>query len=140
MYSKLEKFVGKSIEWNGKLVSKPIVLKGFSLSRNVDIAKTVGISPEFVCKAGARFADFWPWLLANLKVKVQHFGKIALYVWLGTCDLTVKSGRFINLRHHCNVSANEYLVGFIGRYVKFINQFPSVKVVFVEIQPYSIVN
>lgn len=111
---------------------------GFSLLRNQDIANLVGIDPKFICKAGARFADFWPWLLENLEVKVELFGKITLYIWLGTCDLTVKSAKCITLRHHSNEYANEYLVGFINKYVQFVGQFPSVNLVFVEIPPYSI--
>ena len=142
-FSKLNKFICKPIENDGRsLIRKPIILtssKGFYLRNNLDILNDYGVNADIICKAGARFADYYPWLQRNLANKVKCHDKIVLYVWLGTCDLTVKTGKFINLRHHSNELANQYVTTHINKYIHFISQFESVKLVLVEIPPYSIV-
>lgn len=142
MNSKLNKFIQKPIEWEGKLVRRPVLLtssKGFSLSRNLDIARSLGIEFQIVSKAGARFADYLPWLYRNLQGLVSTHGQITLYIWLGTCDLTVKRGPFIELRHSTDENAQLYLLRYINEFRNFVSSFPTVKLVFIEIPPYSIV-
>lgn len=78
------------------------------------------------------------WLNKNLTNKVNQFGNIVLYIWLGTCDLTFKSGRFIELRHDRDDIAVAYVTSQIDRFNSFISRFPSVTPVFLEIPPYSI--
>ena len=109
-------------------------------------------SLEFQCRGGARFQDYFYWLQHNLSNKVAQYGKIVLYVWLGTCDFTVKSDLqdptvshrnfkkkiYIQLRHETVSEAVSYLKYQTARYLSIISNFPSVSVVFLEVPPYSI--
>ena len=71
-----------------------------------------------------------------------------IYCFVGTCDLTRfiesnptekrKHQKFIELRHSSDFEAVQSLIYEINRYLKFISKFPSVKIIFLEIPPYSI--
>ncbi|XP_053391753.1 uncharacterized protein LOC128554504, partial [Mercenaria mercenaria] len=52
-----------------------------------------GVNFEFVYRGGARLRDQYQRLLRNLHKKVNFYGSVTLYVWLGTCDLTCKDFR-----------------------------------------------
>lgn len=139
--SKLQKYIDIPIQFNGRLNSKPILIsdsKGNYLRPHSDIITNFGYNIDFVCKGGARFQDYFYWLQSNLHKKVQQYGKIKLYIWLGTCDLTIKKGKFTELRHTSDSAAFSYLKYQIDRYISFVSNFPSVTLVFLEIPPYSI--
>ena len=63
---------------------------------------------------------------------------MVLYVFLGTCDLTVRQGKYIQLRHLSDRVAVSYLQSQIDRYINFVSEFPSVSLIFLDIVPYSI--
>jgi hypothetical protein len=44
------------------------------------------------CKKGAKIEGSLAWLKRNIDRNLQNLGDIALYVWLGTCNLTSKDG------------------------------------------------
>ena len=48
-------------------------------------------------------------------------------------------GKFIKLRHSEELKAFSHIQSQITRYINFVSRFPSVKLVFLEISPYSIV-
>ena len=64
----------------------------------------------------------------------RHF---TLYVWLGTCDLTEKSGLFIKLRSEGNDRVNHVCETYREIY-KFIANFPTIKLVFLELPYFSV--
>lgn len=140
--SKLSKFIAQPIVCTEFRPKKVIILtssKGFYLKRNLDLVEPFNIDLEIICKAGAQLPDFLSWLTSNLAKKVKLHGCIELYIWLGTCDLTVKKGPYVSLRHSTNELANEYLTCYINQYLDFVENFQTVKLVFAEIPPYSIV-
>jgi hypothetical protein len=56
-----------------------------------------------VCKKGAKIEGSLAWLKRNIDRNLQNLGDIALYVWLGTCNLTSKDkSRFISLSSQNN--------------------------------------
>ena len=126
--------------------------KGNYLKSHANLINQFHYSTEFQCRGGARFQDYFYWLQHNLSNKVAQYGKIVLYVWLGSCDFTVKSDlqdptvghrnfkkkHYIQLRHVTDSEAVSYLKYQIDRYLSFVSNFPSVSVVFLEIPPYSI--
>ena len=59
-------------------------------------------------------------------------------MFLGNCDLTLRQGQFFNLRHNSDSIAVSYLQSQIHKYIKFVSEFPSVKLIFLEIVPHSI--
>lgn len=50
------------------------------------------------CKGGRTTGESLKWLRSNLHDLVVQQGKIYLFVWTGTCDLTEKKGQFIYLK------------------------------------------
>ena len=50
------------------------------------------------CKKGRTTYQGLSWITSKINRKLRRHGDIHLYVWLGTCDLTGKSGRFIYLK------------------------------------------
>lgn len=138
--SKLQKFIDKPIP-HVVIRKKPIVLtssKGFYLKRHLDLLQNLCCNIEFNCQPGGRFTHFLRWLETELPVKVISYPHIVLYVWLGTCDLTVKQGKFISLRHQTSEFANSDLHSIINKFVSIVSNFPTVQLVFLEIPSYSI--
>ena len=78
-------------------------------------------------------------LVRNLSTKVKIYDQIVIFVWLGTCDLTKNKGSFISLQHGTDEEAVSYLPNRIQNFCSFAARVPSVKLVFLEIPPYSIV-
>lgn len=139
--SKLRKYIDRPLHFNGRLRSKPIILsdsKGFSLKQHLDLIEQFQENIIIECRPGARLQDYFHWLRRNLLRLVNNFGNITLYVFLGTCDLTVKKGKFTELRHTDDISAISYAKFQIERYISFVKQFTTVTLVFLEIPPYSI--
>lgn len=138
MHSKLQKFVDTPIHFQGTLRKQPILIadsKGNYLRTHSDLIEQFDCRIEFQCRGGARFADYFYWLQSNLHKKVAQFGNIVLYIFLGTCDLTLRKGKYIELRHDSNTLAVSYLQYQISRYLQFVSHFRSVSIVFLEIPP-----
>ena len=73
----------------------------------------------------------------NLETEVAFIGPIHLYIWLGTCNLTTKKGKFISLTSHDSTT-----VTLISDYIRKINDLVSAecKVTVLELPEYSIVS
>lgn len=141
MHSKLQKYVNIPIRDPGRLRKHPILVsdsKGNYLRTHSDLIEQFGYNVEFQCRGGAIFVDQFYLLQSNLRKKVHQFGEIVLYVFLGTCDLTLKKGKYIELRHDNDHAAVSYLLFQINRFLNFVSNFPSVSIVFLEIPPYSL--
>ena len=147
-------YINTPIHFDGILTRKPIFLsdsKGRYIEKHRDLITQFGYSIEFNFFGGARFWNYYIWLQKNLAVKVEKYGDIVLYVWLGTCDLTVKHTeyekfgsrvkklQYIDLRHSSDAFAVNYVKQQIDKFIQYVSNFPSVKIVFLEIPCYSIV-
>lgn len=148
------KYNKRPTNFRGPLKYKPILLsdsKGNYLRQFSGLIEDEGYSIEFNCKGGLRFLDQYFWLRNNLRRKVHKYGYITLYCFLGTCDLTLKKTKYItnsqgkrikrsyiDLRHSSDAEAFTYIQAQIDRYVDFVSQFPTVKIVFLRIPLYSI--
>lgn len=154
MSSLVHTYINKPIKFNGVLSSQPIFLSDSKARYILDyryLMEEFGRSIDFQFRSGARFLDLFFWLQKNLHHKVNQYGKIVLYVWLGTCDLTAKKSEFItvgsrnkkvtyiDLRHETDTSAVLYVKQQIDKFRQFVSHFRSaVKIVFLEIPYYSI--
>lgn len=140
--SKLQKFVEKPFkDIPAKLPWRPVIItssKGFSLRRNLDLINKFGFDIEFHCKAGARLDSTYGFLSDLLPSLVRKHDKIVLYVWLGTCDLTTKLGPYISITHATQAECSNYVHHWVDKYADLVGLFPSVKLIFLEIPPYSI--
>lgn len=140
--SKLLKYLKKKPLEFKSLVSRPVLIsdsKGVYFKRHFDLLKKSRNFVQFEYRPGARFADFYPWLKKNLSNLVQQHGWITLYIWLGTCDTTQKSGIYIDLRYVDSTLCVKNIVQHIDLFVSFIGQFKEGVPIFLEIPPYSIV-
>ena len=117
----------------------PVLLsdsKGFCLERQVRVNPERFF--EFWCFKSYTASDSLLYLQQNLQSHVQRLGNITLFVWIGTCNLTTKTGKFIDVTSHDSSSAYS-LIEQLKEIYKFVRTFgDSVKLVFVHIPVYSI--
>lgn len=119
----------------------PIVVsdsKGKRLQGQVGSISTL-LTEKFVwwCYSGARIAEQKQWIKNNLKQELGRIGPAAIFLWLGTCDLTERApdGQ-IYLRDRGN-SQVDYIEQQYRELVEFLHR-ENVKVVVLEIPIYSI--
>lgn len=141
--SKLSKFVEKPIIiQNTHINKKPVLLsssKGFCLKPHHDLIEQFGHSIEFCCKPGGTFDFGLHYLEKNLDRLVVQYKSIVLYIWLGTCDITTKRGKFIYLTHKTDDECSDFISFKLNQFVKLCSRFtPHVKLIFLEIPPYSL--
>ena len=142
MNSKLEKFIDKPFQHLHPQSKYAVLIsssKGNYIKPHRDILRAINYKLRFVCRGGATFAKQFRWLESNLEFLVHRHNQVVVIVWLGTCDLTEKSEKFISLRHSTDDAAFQYVTSQVVRFCSFAEKFPSVKLVFFEIPPYSIV-
>lgn len=104
-----------------------------------EIGRFDGIENDilFWCKSGASCREQYDYLVQNLENTLQHHPAIVLYVWVGNCDLTTKSGPIIELKNRDSSSVKQITDCYREIY-DFVGRFPTVELVFLEIPPYSI--
>lgn len=95
---------------------------------------------HFESHSGRNLVQGLYWLQANIQRLLTCFNKLSIYVWLGTCDLTYKRGRYIYLQHRSDELCCSYISHIIERYYSFLASYSTVTVVFLYIPPYSIVH
>ncbi|CAC5370325.1 unnamed protein product [Mytilus coruscus] len=118
----------------------PVLLsdsKGIKLKNKVFSDHPVTQHIHWWCKGGETFQNRYDWLKANLSSKLTTTGNIWLYVWLGTCNLTQKDGRYISLRSTDNSTVDK-CVEYIQKIINLKKEHPSCKITILEIPIYSI--
>jgi len=120
----------------------PVLLsdsKGICLKKQVRTNASVEKQIVWWCEGGASIQKQYRWLQKNLETEVALIGPIHLYIWLGTCNLTTKKGKFISLTSHDSTT-----VTLISDYIRKINDLvlssPECKVTALELPEYSIVS
>ena len=95
---------------------------------------------HFEGKSGLRLFQGLYWLKDNISDLINHFGYIQLHVWLGTCDLTLKSkDHQLVLRWVEDDACYRYMLRQIESYCQFLSNYPNVKLIFLQVPPFSIV-
>jgi hypothetical protein len=138
--SKLSKYLQKSVVNvpAGPRLRTPVILfdsKGFSL-RN-QITHPFDNNIVWWCKKGAKIEGSLAWLKRNIDRNLQNLGDIALYVWLGTCNLTSKDkSRFISLSSQNNETL-DHIIRTLLEFKSFLADYTQVKLTFLEVPTYS---
>ncbi|CAC5400783.1 unnamed protein product [Mytilus coruscus] len=90
-------------------------------------------------QSGRSSSQALEWLKQNLEFKIGHLDNIALYVWFGTCDLTIydKHSRYINLRTETDDSI-QTIVNNYQEIAVLLKSYPGCKLSFLETPPYSV--
>ena len=88
-------------------------------------------------KSSADSGSLYDWANQSLRTKIANLGKVHLYVWAGTCDLTTKEGKEIRLTDVagpalCNLQAN------LKKFKSLPSKFRNLKVTLLETPYYSI--
>ena len=121
--------------------SKTPVLLSDSKGRYLqdEIGRFGGIENDilFWCKSGATCRDQYDYLVRKLETKLQSHPAIVLYIWVGNCDLTEKTGPVISLKT-LDASTVRQITDCYRDIYNFVSRFPTVELVFLEIPPYSI--
>ncbi|CAC5426484.1 argG [Mytilus coruscus] len=91
-------------------------------------------------KSGADTETQFPWLKENFESKIQELSSrhLTIYIWLGTCGLTEKSAKFIQLRSDNNDRVKHIICDTYKQIYKFLSDYPTIKLVFLELSYYSI--
>ena len=139
----LQKYIDTPLQSYGPLCRYPILLttsKGRYLKPHKDLLE--GVNLEIVSYPGGQFPTIFEWLCTDLYKRVSRYGKVVLYVWVGTCDLTCKKGKFIELRQSTDQASYAHCQFYIDKYLNYIRSnftVQQVRLIFLEIPPYSIV-
>ena len=90
--SKIEKYLDRPLKTH-KFQTKYAILvsssKGNYIKPHIDILESVNFQLEFACKAGGTFPSQFQWLKRNLPSRVSYYGRVVIFVWLGTFDFIV---------------------------------------------------
>ena len=96
---KLQKYLARPFQNpTGTQTITPIILsdsKGYSLRDQA--TNSVEQSIKWWCIAGRNSTQALDWLRQNIDEQIGHYDNIALYIWIGTCDLTTKNKQCISL-------------------------------------------
>lgn len=142
--SKVEKRIkdlSKRLDY-GNLKKVPVLLTD-SRGRNLEDVTDSSQYPEnkiyYWYSPGDGVQEQFSWLKENLEKKFNELGTqhLTLYVWLGTCDLTEKCGRYIQLRSEKNETVS-HICKVYGDIHKYVRSFPTINIVFLELPFYSI--
>ena len=109
--------------------------KGKYLERKVDDKHKREI--KWWIKSGENTSEGYSWLQNKLKSKIKKIGKIWLYVWLGTCDITSKHRKYISLESEDDQSVST-AYNNIQKINELVKQYPNCRVTFLKIPTFSI--
>ena len=118
------------------LAKTPVVIttsKGNYLKQECSEGKIVWCN-----RPGARTIQQLVWLERNLNNLVRDHGKLMIYIWLGTCDVTCKTGRYIDLRFPSLERLLSELKPLFDRYVTLCERNSQVSCCFLEIPQISV--
>lgn len=59
--------------------------------------------------------------------KVKTLGNIWLYVWLGTCDLTSKQGKYISITSETGDETIDHIIEYFNQIINIIKKYPGCK-------------
>lgn len=139
--SKLTKYLNKPDDpLTGHRTLTPVLFtdsKGDYLKRYIRPGITSQI--RFWTQKGRTTENGLDWLRNNWEQKVGHLDNIAIYVWLGTCDLTTynRKTRHIELITNIDEGITKCLQN-LQQIADIIKPYPACKIIFLEIPPFSI--
>lgn len=136
--SKLIKYIDKAVDLPCCLKYVPFVItdsKGKYL-QNLSFNASYKNSINWRCKSGASSRDTADWLSKNLEKVKTDYGKVSIYIWIGTCDFTIKKSKFISLVSDPNAALVQFKDSL--EKIKTLCIEKDIRVTFVHIPYYSI--
>ena len=111
--------------------------KGYRLQSQVDHNHSIERQIVWWNQSRATIEDQYNWLKSNLAAQLIQLGNIHLLVWLGTCNLTTKTGNFIFITKRDDSEA-ENVIKYIDLIVNLIKTHHGSIVTILELPEYSI--
>lgn len=90
---------------------------------------------KWACKSGASTSDRFEWLSKNIDKLTTEYEKVSVYLWTGTCDLTFKTGKYVQLQKNNPVQSFQTACEKI---VQLVEGKPNVKLTILHVPYYSI--
>ena len=109
---KLQKYIDNPLEAPGGASKKKAVILADSRGRYIKcVSDTYQGSSDilWVIKPGLKAIMAQRWLNQNIHSLTHSYGSLHFYFWFGTCDLTEKLDRQINISNNVEQSANDLL-------------------------------
>lgn len=100
---RLNKNTLADVDPNISLCYKPVIIsdsKGRYLKLCVDKNSPLEENVQWYYQSGSNSSNVLQWVQRNVPKLNSKYGKVCLYIWIGTCDLTLKQGRVISLHPH----------------------------------------
>ena len=120
---KIDNFLRRKVSpRQGSLHYIPVLLsdsKGFAIKRRIGLNFV-----EFRCAAPA--VDF-----LEKHLKTNQDKSFLIYIWIGTCDIFEKEGRFTRVRTWDNTVV-DHIVSQYHRVITIVKQYPNTKVKFLK--------
>ena len=64
-----------------------------------EICNPEALNIQFINRKGSTLTDSVLFIRNHLHKRIKRFKHVHIYVWLGTCDITLKQGKYIDLRY-----------------------------------------
>lgn len=135
--SKLKKHCSRHLEFPSSLHQKPILIadsKGFDIKNQADI--NIKDKVIWQCKSGLTSSLASEWIRRNLDKLKNKYTKIHIYLFIGTCDFTVKGQRYISLSSNIDQSLEKFKGNLQD--IKSVCLRASVQVTFFQVPYYSV--
>lgn len=136
MTTKLEKYLHRPSHYD--ITNRKIILFSDSKGRYLQPHKLPIWNIDFLHRPGCTLSHGLHWLEQIIHNLVQQHSNIDLCIWLGTCDFTSKVGQHITLKHHTLEDCFRHVSTQIDRFYRLAAHYHTVRVVFLEIPPYSL--
>ncbi|CAC5372114.1 unnamed protein product [Mytilus coruscus] len=141
MSHKLRKFIVEQPQIpSGFRYKTPILVsdsKGFTIRNS---CRDKEFPTELWCIPGAKTADLVDLIENRLEKAIKRHYHIILYFWSGTCDFTIKQGKFIKLRHNQEHKTVNSILTEYKRAITIVEKYPNTEIKFVDCPILSIVN
>ena len=139
--AKLKKFLDRpSPAISRQQTSIPVLLSDSKGKRIEDAITSNKHNIEFWCKKGLNADDEIHWLRRNLRHKLRDYDSVHFLLWLGTCDITQRDGKYIKLRNQ-DGDTDEITDEIINKYRTIITEtkkFNHTAITIFEVPVYSI--
>ena len=138
---KLQKYLKRKLPpIIGHQTLSPIILTDSKAKYLIDYCTSeIELQIKWRFRGGRNSSQGFNWLQQNLDKEIGHLDNIHLYVWLGTCDLTVYDGKYVTLSTDLTERVKTFTDN-LHKIIDLLKPYPACRVTFFEIPPYSIID
>ena len=132
MSKKLERYIEKQPQFPEGYQYKTAILvsdsKGYTL-RNACVKNEFPL--ESWCISGATTETLVDLVQTRIRKAVKRHLQIIIYLWAGTCDFTIKNGKYLKLKYRNN-RVIDNIVAQYKRAIKIVNKYQNAEIKFID--------